>query len=95
MFVGEGLIKTMGSSPVLFTLPTISTLRLASMILCTQGRLLGFLLIIIFRAPKKKRIALTCDYFDLSTKCDGHCGDHNGDRTYFQVYYISKRKVED
>eukprot|EP00091_Calanus_sinicus_P009855 TRINITY_DN228_c0_g1_i3.p1 TRINITY_DN228_c0_g1~~TRINITY_DN228_c0_g1_i3.p1 ORF type:complete len:289 (-),score=94.20 TRINITY_DN228_c0_g1_i3:93-959(-) len=35
-------------------------------------------------APKKKRIALTCEYFDLSTKCDGHCGDHNGDRTYFQ-----------
>jgi len=35
-------------------------------------------------APKKKRIALTCEYFNLSTKCNGHCGDHNGDKTYFQ-----------
>ena len=85
MFVEEGLIKTMESSPVRFTPPTISTLRLASMILCMWERLLVLIIIIFFRAPKKKRIALTCDYFDLSTKCDGHCGDHNGDRTYFQV----------
>jgi len=35
-------------------------------------------------APKKKRIALTCEYFNLSTKCSGHCGEHNGDKTYFQ-----------
>ena len=95
MFVEEGLIKTMESSQVLFTPPTTSTLRLASMILCMYERLLILLLIIFFRAPKKKRIALTCDYFDLSTKCDGHCGDHNGDRTYFQVYYMNKRKVKD
>merc|ERR1719495_1367415 len=35
-------------------------------------------------APKKKRIALTCEYFTLSPKCLGKCGDHNGDKTYFQ-----------
>jgi len=35
-------------------------------------------------APKRKRISLTCDYFNLSTKCEGHCGKHNGDRDYFQ-----------
>ena len=42
----------------------------------------------IIRAPKKKRIALTCEYFNLSTKCQGKCGDHNGDKTYFQVIII-------
>jgi hypothetical protein len=35
-------------------------------------------------APRRKRIALTCDYFNLATKCEGHCGSHNGDKTYFQ-----------
>jgi len=35
-------------------------------------------------APKKKRIELTCEYFNLSTKCSGHCGGHNGDKTYVQ-----------
>jgi len=34
-------------------------------------------------APKRKRIDLFCEYFDLSTKCEGHCGRQNGDRTYF------------
>jgi len=36
-------------------------------------------------APKRKQIALTCEYFNLSTKCEsGHCGVQNGDRTYLQ-----------
>jgi len=42
-------------------------------------------------APKKKRILLSCDYFNLSTKCDGSCGSHNGDRTYLMDVTTFKR----
>ena len=35
--------------------------------------------------PKKKRIHLTCEYFNLSTKCIRHCGEQNGDKTNLQV----------
>merc|ERR1712123_391607 len=36
-------------------------------------------------APKRKQIALTCEYFNLSAKCEsGLCGVQNGDRTYLQ-----------
>jgi len=35
-------------------------------------------------APKRKRIELTCEYFNLSPRCEGQCGKHVGDRDYFQ-----------
>jgi len=35
-------------------------------------------------APKRKRIELTCEYFNLSPRCEGHCEKHIGDRDYFQ-----------
>jgi len=35
-------------------------------------------------APRRKRIAFTCDEFNLSTRCEGRCGSHNGQRTYLQ-----------
>jgi len=35
-------------------------------------------------APKNKRIAFTCETFNLSVKCEGPCGSHTGDKTYFQ-----------
>jgi len=35
-------------------------------------------------APKRKRIELTCEYFNLSPRCEGHCAKQVGDRDYFQ-----------
>jgi len=42
------------------------------------------------QAPKKKRIALTCDYFNLDPKCDGRCSA-NGEKDFFQDIMTFKR----
>jgi hypothetical protein len=38
------------------------------------------------RAPKGKRVALTCGEFNLSPSCTGTCRSNTGDKTFLQVF---------